>query len=178
MIVGIAKVGNSTPRAGSKRSIALMSPIVPTWMMSSIGSLRERNREAANFTSARLSSIRVLRTYEYSWVPSSRVPSRSKRVLDMARASAGATSSKAMPSSSSMLPVNEAAAMPAASAASAPLAVSAMLAMSSVAWSAASSPPGPPRETTVSAPWCSVWSSPCSAWGRRRRRARRGVEPG
>ncbi|SCG09763.1 hypothetical protein GA0115255_126002 [Streptomyces sp. Ncost-T6T-2b] len=61
-IVGIAKVGNSTPRLSSNRSIALIRPMVPTWTMSSIGSLRERNREAANLTSARFSSTRVLRT--------------------------------------------------------------------------------------------------------------------
>ncbi len=38
--VGIANVGNSTPRSQSKRSIALIRPMVPTWTMSSIGSLR------------------------------------------------------------------------------------------------------------------------------------------
>ncbi len=62
MIVGMANVGNSTPRLSSNRSIALIRPIVPTWMMSSIGSLRERKREAANFTRARFSSTRVFRT--------------------------------------------------------------------------------------------------------------------
>ncbi len=45
--VGIANVGNSTPRSQSNRSIALIRPIVPTWTMSSIGSLRERKRAAA-----------------------------------------------------------------------------------------------------------------------------------
>ncbi len=45
--VGIANVGNSTPRSQSNRSIALIRPMVPTWTMSSIGSLRERNRAAA-----------------------------------------------------------------------------------------------------------------------------------
>ena len=92
-MVGIANVGNSTPRLSSKRSIALIRPIVPTWTMSSMGSLRERNREAANFTRARLSSTRVLRTYANSCVPSSSDSSRSKRVLDSALASTGPTSS-------------------------------------------------------------------------------------
>lgn len=45
--VGIANVGNSTPRSQSKRSMALMRPMVPTWTMSSIGSFRERKRAAA-----------------------------------------------------------------------------------------------------------------------------------
>jgi hypothetical protein len=45
--VGIANVGNCTPRSGSKRSMALMRPMVPTWTTSSIGSLRERKRAAA-----------------------------------------------------------------------------------------------------------------------------------
>ncbi len=85
MMVGIAKVGNSTPRLSSNRSIALIRPMVPTWMMSSIGSLRERNREAANFTRARFSSTRVLRTYACSCVPSSRDSRRAKSVLDRAR---------------------------------------------------------------------------------------------
>ena len=92
-MVGIANVGNSTPRLSSKRSIALIRPMVPTWMMSSIGSLRERKREAANLTRARLSSTSVLRTYEYSCVPSSSDSSRAKRVLERARASTGPTSS-------------------------------------------------------------------------------------
>src|SRR5256886_6204514 len=42
--VGIANVGNSTPRSQSNRSIALIRPIVPTWTMSSIGSLRSGER--------------------------------------------------------------------------------------------------------------------------------------
>ncbi|CAM5625424.1 hypothetical protein SMICM304S_08648 [Streptomyces microflavus] len=45
--VGIANVGNSMPCSQSNRSIALIRPIVPTWTMSSIGSLRLRNRAAA-----------------------------------------------------------------------------------------------------------------------------------
>ncbi len=60
--VGIAKVGNSTPRLQSKRSIALIRPIVPTWTMSSIGSLRLRKRAEAYRTSGRLSSMSVSRT--------------------------------------------------------------------------------------------------------------------
>jgi len=47
MMVGIAKVGNSTPRSLSNRSMALIRPMVPTWTMSSIGSLRLRKRAAA-----------------------------------------------------------------------------------------------------------------------------------
>lgn len=45
--VGMANVGNCTPRSGSKRSMALIRPMVPTWITSSIGSLRERKRAAA-----------------------------------------------------------------------------------------------------------------------------------
>ncbi len=90
--VGTAKVANSTSRERSKRSIALISPIVPTWMMSSVSSPpRLRNREAANRTSDRFISIRVLRAYWYSCVPSSKTWRRSKKTFDRARASLGAT---------------------------------------------------------------------------------------
>ena len=40
VMVGVAKVVNSSPRDGSKRSMALMRPIEPTWMRSSSGSPR------------------------------------------------------------------------------------------------------------------------------------------
>ncbi len=62
MIVGRAKVVSSTPRSGSKRSMALMRPTVPVWMMSSIGSWLLRKRLAANLTRDTLSSISVPRT--------------------------------------------------------------------------------------------------------------------
>ncbi len=89
---GTAKVANSTSRDRSNRSMALIRPIVPTWMMSSVSSPpRLRNREAAKRTRERFISIRVLRAYWYSWVPSSRTWSLSKKIFDMARASWGAT---------------------------------------------------------------------------------------
>jgi len=69
--------------------MALIRPIVPTWTMSSMGSLRLRNRPAANFTNAMFSSIRVFRTYWYSCVPSSSTASLPNSTLDITRASAG-----------------------------------------------------------------------------------------
>ncbi len=44
---GTAKVVNSTSREMSKRSMALIRPIVPTWTMSSMSSPRARKRPAA-----------------------------------------------------------------------------------------------------------------------------------
>ena len=55
MIVGVAYVENSTPRSVSKRSIDLISPMVPTWSRSSNGSPRLRNRRAQCSTSGRCS---------------------------------------------------------------------------------------------------------------------------
>ncbi|CAM5258874.1 hypothetical protein SGRI78S_07319 [Streptomyces griseus subsp. griseus] len=83
---------NSTSRLSSKRSIALISPIVPTWTMSSISPLpRLRNRFAAKCTSERFISIKVFRAYWYACVPSSRTCNRSKNRALRARASFGAT---------------------------------------------------------------------------------------
>jgi hypothetical protein len=48
--VGVAKVVNSFPRSGSKRSIALISPRKPTWTMSSSGSPRFWNLRARKWT--------------------------------------------------------------------------------------------------------------------------------
>ena len=67
--------------------MALTRPMVPTWTMSSIGSLRVLNRRAANLTRVRFSSIRVLRAYWYSCVPSSNSARRANSTFDMARAS-------------------------------------------------------------------------------------------
>src|SRR6478735_10678257 len=53
MMVGVAYVENSTPRSESKRSIDLISPIVPTWTRSSKGSPRLRNLRAQCSTSGR-----------------------------------------------------------------------------------------------------------------------------
>ena len=48
---------SGSPRAGSKRSTALIRPIVPTWTRSSSGSPRRWNRRATDSTSGRLRSI-------------------------------------------------------------------------------------------------------------------------
>ena len=60
--VGEAYVVNSRPRAGSKRSMALISPIEPTWTRSSSGSPRPAYRRAKKRTSGRCSSTSSVRT--------------------------------------------------------------------------------------------------------------------
>ncbi|SCE27670.1 hypothetical protein GA0115246_113612 [Streptomyces sp. SolWspMP-sol7th] len=61
---GIAKEVNSASRVRSKRSIALMRPIVPTWRMSSMSPLpRLRKRRAAKRTRDWFISMSVLRAY-------------------------------------------------------------------------------------------------------------------
>ena len=60
-MVGIANVGNSTPRSQSNRSIALIRPIVPTCRRSSKGSPRLRKRRAKCSTSGRCSRTRSSR---------------------------------------------------------------------------------------------------------------------
>jgi hypothetical protein len=61
-IVGTAYVENATPRAGSKRSTALMSPIVATWSRSSRVSRREEKRSAMLRESGRKRSMSWSRT--------------------------------------------------------------------------------------------------------------------
>lgn len=75
---GSANEVNSTSRETSNRSMALIRPIIPVWTMSSMSSPRPRNRPAANRTRDMFISMRVLRAYWYSWVPSSRTASRWK----------------------------------------------------------------------------------------------------
>src|SRR3954471_9163897 len=61
MIVGVAYVENSTRRSSSKRSIDLISPIVPTWTRSSNGSPRLRKRRATCWTNGRCGATRPSR---------------------------------------------------------------------------------------------------------------------
>ena len=62
VIVGTAKERNSTPRVGSNRSMAAISPSVPTCSRSSNGSPRLLNRRAKCRTRGRCSSTRISRS--------------------------------------------------------------------------------------------------------------------
>lgn len=87
--VGQREAGERTSREMSNRSMALMRPISPTWTTSSMSWPRLRNRRAANCTSDMVISMRVLRAYWYSAVPSSSTASRSRNSADSSRASWG-----------------------------------------------------------------------------------------
>src|SRR5450759_1181657 len=76
-IVGVAYVVNSTARSMSKRSIALIRPIVPTWMRSSMGSPRFLKRLARYFTRLRYISTSSSRAASS---PSARYRTNSSRV--------------------------------------------------------------------------------------------------